>query len=179
MSLDLVVSSSINSQPQQVAGQDGSKSPLWLNGSNVTVGQGSTDFFLMGVIGVPPTNGSHLQIGVSSATSGQPSSKLTLAGYNIQHAGFFWTPSSSSAGQLKLAFGGNNDPSLNTTQFNFQSNGNFIANGTITASGLNVTGPLSLSANNLTLSDLTTPPAGVNTVDLVVDPNTGKIYRQN
>jgi hypothetical protein len=47
------------------------------------------------------------------------------------------------------------------------------------ATGLNVTGPLSLSAKSLTITDLTTPPAGVATVDLVVDPKTGKIYRQN
>ncbi len=36
-----------------------------------------------------------------------------------------------------------------------------------------------ISAAKLNLSDLETAPAGVQTVDLVLDPGTGKIYRKN
>jgi len=52
-------------------------------------------------------------------------------------------------------------------------------NGTIRATGLSINGPLSLQGNNLMITGLTAPPSGVGTVDLVVDPNTGRIYRQN
>jgi hypothetical protein len=108
------------------------------------------------------------------------SAKLTLAGFNVQHSGFAWTPNSDpSKGILQLAFGGSNDPTQNAVQYTFQSNGDLTVNGTLRAGGLAITGSLTLPGNNLVISGLATPPAGVATVDLVVDPKTGRIYRQS
>jgi hypothetical protein len=45
--------------------------------------------------------------------------------------------------------------------------------------GLYVSGPLSVTAANFTVTGLTPPPAGMHTVDVVVDPATGRLYLQN
>ncbi len=177
MSLDLIVANKIDSTPQQVGVQDdSSKSALWLSPNNIYVGQVSNSHCILGVYGNAPSNGTHLELGNPTATSGLPSAKLTFAGNNILHAGFSWVPGSDATqGYLNLSFGGSEDPSQNPTKISFQSNGNLNVNGSITASRLDA---LTLSTSNLILTNLTTPPSGVGTVDLVVDPKTGKIYRQ-
>ncbi|OKH34083.1 hypothetical protein NIES2119_21520 [[Phormidium ambiguum] IAM M-71] len=69
-----------------------------------------------------------------------------------------------------------NEPKLVIRQ-----NGDVIANGTIKATGLDISGPLTISGVNFRISglpDASTAPAGANLETLVVDKATGKVYMQ-
>ncbi len=68
----------------------------------------------------------------------------------------------------------------NTPRLIIDQQGNVAIGGSLSVpGGLNVSGPLSVAASNFTLTGLTSPPAGTHTVDVVVDPTTGKLYLQN
>jgi hypothetical protein len=67
----------------------------------------------------------------------------------------------------------------NSPKLTIDQAGNATVTGKLTAAGLNLSGPLSIPAANFKLTGMTTPPAGTQTVDVVVDPATGQLYRQN
>lgn len=115
MSIDLVVANALGAGtppvPQPVQDQEGNASALHIATDRVAV------------VATPSQARCHFQFGNPVAASGQPSASLTFAGWSIQHAGLVWVPSSSGPGSLKLAFGGSDDPSLNSTRFVFNSDG--------------------------------------------------------
>lgn len=113
MSIDLAVANDIGTSLQQVGDQKGNQSALLISTQSAKV------------IGVPPPLGCHLQFGNPQANTqpGQPSSSMTFSGWGIQHAGFVWVPVSRTSGSLKLAFGQNDDPNQNTTQFIVNADG--------------------------------------------------------
>ena len=152
MSIDLVVANGINETPQPVMDQSENSSALQIATDLVVVGNGTPVDYLqvLGVIATPPPNACHVLLGNPGATSNAPSSSLTFAGFGIDHAGFFWVPVIGGASRLALAFGGNNDPSQNTTQFIFNSDGTVAFQGLPNLPGTGTTDLTIDSAGNIT-----------------------------
>jgi hypothetical protein len=101
-------------------------------------------------------------------------SNYAMLGLRADRATESWQLQATIAGETFCIAYPQNSPRLVIDQ-----QGNVGVAGSLTTNGLNVSGPLSVAASNFTLTGLTTPPAGVPTVDVVADPTTGKLYRQN
>jgi hypothetical protein len=174
-SVDLTLPGTIGAQPQYVQDQFGNQSPLSVGSGNVGVGTNapiSTLTVLGG--GSPP---------LVVQGSSQNYAMLGLLG---DGAAQMWQLQATNMGspQFRIAYP-QNDPWMviqptGEVGIGTQSpQAKLDVNGTIRATGLSINGPLSLQGNTLAITGLTTPPSGVSTIDLVVDPNTGRIYRQN
>jgi hypothetical protein len=130
MAYKLEVGETITSSPQPVTDEVGRASALQISTNNVIVGQPNWDKFRapLNVIATPPANCPHLMIGDPNASQGNPSAKLTFAGWNILHAGFVWAPASEGGepSDFKLTFGANNDPSNNPPYIIFGNDGRVV-----------------------------------------------------
>ncbi|HTW83153.1 MAG TPA: hypothetical protein VMD91_03665 [Candidatus Sulfotelmatobacter sp.] len=174
-SVDLTVPNPIGTQAQYVQDQLGNQSALAVGAKAVGIGTSS------------PTTALTVQGG------GSP--PLTVRGSSLNYAMLgLWGDGAPDQWQLQAT---NQNPPVfriaypqNNPWFVIQAGGyvgigtqtpqaKLDVNGTVRATGLQINGPLALQANQVTLTGLTTPPPGVTTVDVVVDPATGKLYRQN
>ena len=154
MSNDLTVSSTINSGLQQVQGQSGGSSALFV-ATNQVQSQGQDQV------------GFALPFWVQGTTSLNAYQQGTTWGRlirveDIGTSGAFYDIGIDQTGNLFI----NAEQSTETQHIlTLSSAGNLQVN--------------LLSINQLQLTGLNTPPSGVNTVDVVVDPQTGNLYRQS
>jgi hypothetical protein len=100
------------------------------------------------------TTSSHITFGDTAATSGQPSAKMTFAGFGVRHAGIYWIPAATAAAsKLIFSSGGESDPALNTNLTTITGDGR-VGIGTtspthlLTVAGdINTTGAIRTPAN--------------------------------
>lgn len=154
MSVDLVVASAISGSPTPVLDQNGNQSAISLSTQQVSV------------IGTDQVGGS-MPESVAGKTSTTAYSNGTTWGRLIR---FQDQGTSNVFYDIGIDRNGN---------LFFNSPGSTASQHVLT---LSQTGTLTVNAmaiGQLQLSGLTTPPAGVTTVDVVVDPTTGNLYRQS
>jgi hypothetical protein len=149
-SYDLTVSAPLSGTLQQVAA-GGVNSLLYLSNSRVQVtGGGAPPLFVQG--------------------SSQNYAMLGLQGDGAQKD---WQLQATNTGGsfFRVAYGQNNPLLV------IQQNGDTQVSGTLTARGLNLSGPLTLPGDNFHLANVPTLPSGVRSADLVVTAD-GRVYKQ-
>ena len=93
MARNLIVDNPLNTTPQRVSDQDGAPSELHLTVfSDVAVGADARAESGLSVVQTPASRRAHVQFGDPNATAGEPSAKLSFAGFGVEHAGFVWVP---------------------------------------------------------------------------------------
>ena len=166
MSIDLVVDHDVDATVQFILDQDGDQTALAVSTDRVGVNTISPRNAL-GIQGLPNGWNEYLSFRTEAATMWH------INGGGTGGTGLNFAESGVADNRLFLQPGGNVGIGTGAPTAMLD------VNGTIKGTGLEISGPLNFDAQHLTISNLTTPPAGVHTTDLVVDVSTGKVYRQN
>jgi hypothetical protein len=173
-SVDLTVPSPIGTNLQYVQDQGGRKTPLSLSSTKVGIGTANPIAVLTVVGGgAPPlvVQGSENNYGMLGLRGdGAPDS------WQIQATG-------GRELQFRIAYPQNSpwlaiNPDGNVGIGTLRPAAKLDVNGIVKATGLSVSGAMTFNGQDTRIEALPIAPDGIETVDVVVDPKTGKLYRQ-